>query len=118
MITRQATKKIITLGVFLIITLSIFGYIYFAFRDYISGPELLIKSPENGATLFAPSTIIKGQGLRIKDISLNGRPLLIDEEGNFEESLLLFPGYNVALLSAVDRFGRTIEYKLELVYEN
>ncbi len=118
MITRDTTKKIIKISVFLTITLIIVGYIYFAFRDYISGPAITVSEPINGSTVFSPVTTIKGQALRIKDLSLNNRPLLIDEQGNFIEELLLFPGYNVALLTASDKFGRTIEYKLELVYED
>ncbi len=118
MITRNTTSKLIKTIIFLIIIVVIFGYIYFAFRDYISGPSLIISEPENGSIVHDPVVNIRGQALRIKEINLNNRPLLIDEEGNFTENLLLFPGYNIAVLTAIDKFGRTIEYKLELVYEN
>jgi hypothetical protein len=118
MITRDTTKKILKIFAFLIVSIGIVGYIFFAFRDYISGPEIIVLEPINGSVSHNQIITVKGQGLRIKDISLNNRPLLIDEEGHFKEDLLLFPGYNIALLTAIDRFGRTIEYKLELVYED
>ena len=48
---------------------------------------------------------------------MNGKPVIVDKDGNFEEILLLSPGYNSTLFSAKDRFNRTTEYKLELVYK-
>lgn len=116
--TRYSIKKLIKIFFLITIVTIICGYIYFAFRDYIQGPSIVVTEPINGVTINKPTTRVKGQVQRVKDISLNGRPLLIDEEGNFDEDLLLFPGYNVALLTAIDKFGRTIEYKLELVYED
>src|SRR5574343_123706 len=113
---RYDTKRLLTLAIFLIISTLIFGYIYFAFRDYIRGPFLSITSPENGSTVATSTAIIRGKALRIKDISINGRPILIDREGNFAELVLLAPGYNPSLIKAIDKFNRTIEYKLELVY--
>lgn len=82
------------------------------------GPEIIIFEPRNGSTIATSTVLIRGQALRIQDISLNNRPILIDEQGNFSETLLLFPGYNVSLISAQDKFDRTIEYKLELVYQD
>ncbi len=59
-------------------------------------------------------TGIDSQGLSLS--AFNGRPLLIDKEGNFKETLLLLPGYNNALFVAQDKFGRFKEQNLELVY--
>lgn len=116
MINREGIKKIFRGSVFLIIGIIIISYAYFAIKDYVKGPEISIIEPINGSTISTSTVLIKGQALRIQDITLNNRPLLIDEQGNFSETLLLFPGYNVSLISAKDRFHRTIEYKLELVY--
>lgn len=118
MINRGGTKKIVRAAVIVIIASIVFGYAYFASRDYILGPQIIISEPMNGATVATSTVIIKGRALRIQDIVLNNRPILIDEKGNFTETLLLFPGYNVSLISAHDKFNRTIEYKLELVYQD
>ena len=118
MINREGTKKIVRTSITVLIVCIVLGYAYFASRDYILGPEILIFEPINGSTISTSTVKIKGQALRIQDITLNNRPLLIDEQGNFSETLLLFPGYNVSLISAQDKFDRTIEYKLELVYQD
>ncbi|MEK7184751.1 MAG: hypothetical protein AAB683_01275 [Patescibacteria group bacterium] len=114
---RYEIKKILGIAVFIIISASIFGYIYFAFRDYINGPYISITKPINGSSIGTSTVLISGQAKRIRDITLNGKPILIDKQGNFAEILLLSPGYNVSMLNAVDKFNRTIEYKLELVYK-
>jgi hypothetical protein len=114
---RYGVKKILSIFAFSLVIVIILGYIYFAFRDYIKGPYIEIYEPINGYTTSSSTIKISGKALRIKDIMLNGRPLLIDTEGNFNEILLLSPGYNVSLMNATDKFNRTIEYKLELVYK-
>lgn len=114
---RDGTKKLLT-GISIVIVVGIIiGYALFASHSFISGPEIIITSPAPGTTIATSTVKITGVALRIQDLSLNGRPILIDNEGNFNEVLLLYPGYNVALFSAVDKFDRTSEYKLELVYQ-
>ncbi len=113
---RYGIIKILKASLIIVISLTIISYAYFAFRDYMNGPSLILIEPINGNTISTSTVILSGRVLRVKDIMLNGRPLLIDKEGNFTETLLLHPGYNISLLSAIDKFNRTIEYKLELVY--
>lgn len=118
MINREGTKKIIKASILLIISFVIIGYSYFASRDYIKGPEIIIFEPQNGSALSTSTVIVKGQALRIQEITFNNRPILIDEQGNFTETLLLFPGYNISVIYAKDKFDRSTEYKIELVYED
>lgn len=117
MINREGTKKIVRTSIISTIILMVLGYAYFGSMDYINGPEIIISEPVNGSTISTSTVIIKGRALHIQNITLNNRPIIIDEHGNFSETLLLFPGYNISLFSANDKFKRTIEYKLELVYQ-
>ncbi len=114
---RYEFKKLIAAVIFVLITFFILGYVYFASRDYIKGPSIEITEPENGISTSTSTVKVLGKALRIKEITLNGKPLLIDKQGNFNETLLLAPGYNVSMINAIDKFNRTIEYKLELVYK-
>ena len=115
--SRQGTKKILRIGIYSLIALIVIGYAIFASFSFIQGPEIEISYPENGST-FASSTLeIRGVVERSQDITLNGRSILIDDKGNFDEHTLLSPGYNVFTLHARDKFGRSREYRLELVYK-
>lgn len=115
---RDGIKKILKIGLFLIFISIVIVYSFFSFRDYISGPQIIIHEPINGSNISTSTVSLKGQALHIQNLTINNRPMVIDTEGNFEETLLLSPGYNVSVISANDKFKRTIEYKLELVYED
>lgn len=117
MINRNGIKKILKLGIILIIVLIVLGYAYFASHTFLNGPEIIVTEPRTGISTTTSSIKIIGKALRIQDITLNGRPIIIDDEGNFDENLILAPGYNVSLLRARDKFGRTTEYKIDLVYK-
>ncbi|MEI7564042.1 MAG: hypothetical protein WCJ39_10905, partial [bacterium] len=108
MINRDGTKKIIKISSIILIVLIIVGYALFESHSLIKGPEIIIIDPVPGSLISTSSVTIIGKALRIQDISLNGRPILIDQEGNFSETLLLSPGYNISLFYAKDKFNRTI----------
>ena len=59
--------------------------------------------------------LIKGVALKATHLTLNGREIFIDKEGNFSESVSILPGFYVITLNAKDRFGKTAEKKFELV---
>lgn len=114
---RDGIKRILQISIFAVIILIVGTYIYISFKDYANGPQIIITSPENGSTIATSTVVIKGQVIHVQEITFNNKPILIDQQGNFTETLLLSPGYNIALFSAQDKFKRTTEYKLELVYQ-
>ncbi len=117
MINRDGAKNIIRVGSVIVVILLIIGYALFESHSLIKGPDITISEPIPGSSISTSSVNIIGKASRIQDISLNGRPILVDKDGNFNETILLASGYNASLFSAKDKFNRTIEYKLELVYE-
>lgn len=117
MLTRYGTKKIIRTAIFISIFCVVIGYAIFATHDFILGPSLTITEPINGSSFTVPSINIKGVVKRIQDISLNGRSITIDDKGNFNEMVLLAPGYNVFAFVIRDKFGRSKEHRLEFTYK-
>jgi len=95
----------------------IIGYSLYQSRNLRSGPQLNIVSPINGALSTTSTTQIQGVAKNITSISLNDRPIFVDEDGNFSENLLLSYGYNIIGISAKDKFGRSVSKRLELVYK-
>lgn len=117
MITRYGIKKILKGSFLLLIICIILGYGIFATHNVLLGPSLVISGPQNGSNFHVPSVSIKGTVYRIKELFLNGRPITIDNKGNFNEVVLLAPGYNVFTLEVRDKFGRSKDYRLEYTYE-
>lgn len=93
------------------------GYGLLQTKNLILGPSLAIASPKNGAAVGLNVVEVKGQADRIAFLSLNGEKIFTDQDGHFSQKLLLNRGYNIIRLEAEDRFGRTIEKVLNLVYE-
>ena len=92
------------------------GYSYYQARKLIDGPEIVIDSPKDGETVTDPLIDIKGKATNIKDISLDDRPVFIDEQGNFDEKLLVQEGYTIITMKASDRFGETTQKSISLYY--
>lgn len=109
---RISAKAIITI----LVVVVILTYSGFKFKDLISGPDIVLYSPSDGSSLNNELINIKGRADRITQIYLNGRKIFTDQDGNFEEPLLLSSGYNAFELKAEDKFGREIVRKLQVVY--
>lgn len=99
------------------IAVLIFGYVVFQARNIVLGPIIKMHSPENGASLDNSLIEIKGNAKNISYISMNGRQIFTDEQGEFNEKLLLSYGYNIITIKVQDRFNREVEKKLELIYK-
>lgn len=115
--SKNRTASIIKIILILVVVLIILGYIVFSSRVFIEGPQIQVETPLNGAKIEgAPLVKIDGKASNIAYFWLNNRQIYTDEDGNFSESLLLYPGYNIIWLTAQDKFGREVKEKLELVY--
>lgn len=115
--SRRETKfylKAIAITLFLI---ALFSYVVFEVWNYVTGPQIIVSSPANGISVSESLISIDGQGKNTKIITLNDRPIVVDEAGNFSEKILLSYGYNILKLSAEDRFGKKTEQELQIVYK-
>ena len=109
------SRRLLKILLFGAMTLVIVGYTYLKTKDYIAGPQIMITSPTSGSSVSNPLIEITGVTKNISFISLNDRPIFIDEKGNFKEKLLLYPGYNIMSIKAGDRYKRTVEKTIELI---
>lgn len=97
----------------LVASFAIFG-LYKA-KDFLMGPEIIIKSPSNGQTVSSSYLEITGTTKNISSLRLNGNQIFTDEKGFFKQGLLLARGYSIIEISAQDKFGRNVEKKLEII---
>ena len=100
---------------FLLVVLFIGGYALFRSWNLIAGPELEITSPIAGAVHTDPLVNISGEAKRVSKLFMNGAQIFTNTEGEFNETLLLLPGYNIIVLEAEDRFGRRVINKISLI---
>lgn len=118
MTDRHATKRLLKIILISIILLSLFGYTAYEIQKLYLGPKIKVLSPINDSLVSTSSLIeISGIAKNIKNISLNDRKIFTDEQGNFTEKILLSYGYNVFTIKASDKFGRSVEKIVEVIYK-
>ena len=113
---RITLKKVLARALMISILGIIIFYAYFQSRAIIAGPQLSIIEPQHGSSATSSLVTVRGIAIHAKEITIQGRPILIDLQGNFTEKLLLADGYNIIELTATDTQGRQIKKLLELTY--
>lgn len=114
---RHTIKNLIRYGSMALLALIIVSYSLYQARNLIAGPVITITSPSNGASFDHSRIEIEGIAKNVNVISVNDRPIFIDEQGHFKEIELLSPGDNIITLKAKDKFGRSTQRTLEIVYK-
>jgi hypothetical protein len=109
-------RKKLSIGITLFVLSIIIVYAFFNARLIIAGPEIIIKSPENGSSFDYAFIEIVGTAKNTSFISMNGRSIYVDENNQFSEKLLLPPGTSIIKIDAKDRFGRSTEKNLWYTY--
>jgi hypothetical protein len=97
------------------VILLIITFAFFRSLNYLKGPSITINYPQNGDIIDSKTTEISGNAKRINKISLNGYPVSIDEQGNWKEMIIIFPGINKITVKVEDQFGRTLVKQLDIV---
>ena len=92
--------------IYIIGILIIIAIIYAGFRAYplLTGPKITIDYPQNYDIVASSTFQISGQVLRAKEITLQGKPITIDTEGRFIETLVPQYPYTTIIVTAVDNY--------------
>jgi hypothetical protein len=101
----------------IVIAACLIGYAGFQAEAIILGPRLAVDSPASGLSTSTSLVAIRGTAGNISYLTLNGEKVFTDENGNWEEEVLLSYGYNVFTVEAKDRFGRSVAKTLQIIYK-
>ena len=102
----------------LIFVLIVFFYGIFKSKDYFSGPIVNIISPKNWDTISTKTFFIEGNAKNVKSLKINGRNILIEENGNFKEEFISKYPYTLIVIDAFDKYNEKKEEILKVVYNN
>lgn len=112
---KGSAKSYIKTVSIIVLSAVVIGYSLFSARHLIEGPDIEIYSPTNGTSTPTALVEIVGNASNISYITMNDRPIFINEDGAFKERLLLSPGLNIIEMYARDKFTRETTEYLELV---
>lgn len=95
--------------VFVLLLTAFFVYLAFRFQGFFMGSAVYIDFPKEGETLNNSHMSVEGKARNAAKLTLNGRPIYTDEEGRFEEDLILSAGLNIIEVKAEGRFGSEVK---------
>ena len=92
-------------AILFLIALSLFiGYRLFSF---LKKPQFVLESPKTREIRVSDRLVaVRGFVERESNLTVNGREIIIDSEGNFSGSVELRPGLNTLEFLATNRFGK------------
>ena len=102
--------RYIIIGFFVVVA----AYAYYEGRGLLYGPTIEVSGRVMEVT--EPTVSIEGKAQGIATLRMNGKSIPVTEDGTFSELYVLTPGYNRITLSASDRYGKTTERIIEVVY--
>ncbi len=111
---NQKFFRNIALSIFFVFIL---GFAFFGSYDLIFGVKIKNINIENGATVYESVEHVTGTARHAVSLTLNGREISIDKEGNFAETIALSPGYNIVSIEARDKFGSHDYKDYQLIYK-
>jgi hypothetical protein len=91
-----------------VLLIALIGYGAVKAWPLVAGPSLSIDSPTDYASYPGGIVSIRGVAARAARLTLNGAPLLHDQQGAFSSTLTFPQGGSILTFVAQDRFGRSV----------
>ncbi|HEY4512575.1 hypothetical protein A2818_00465 [Candidatus Nomurabacteria bacterium RIFCSPHIGHO2_01_FULL_40_12] len=110
-------KKIVKIASLSVFFLLIIIYAFFRSHDLIFGVKIKNVNIIDGTKVTNSVMQVTGNAKNAINLTLNGREISIDENGNFSETIALLSGYNIINIKAQDKFGYIDEKNYKLIYE-
>jgi hypothetical protein len=105
--------------IYIIIALVVIATLYGLYSAYplLAGPKIEVVSPSDGDTVASTTFQIIGKATRANTLTLQGRKITVDTEGNFMETLVSSYPYTILVLTATDGYGKTVTKIIRVVPE-
>jgi len=109
-------KKTLGVALLILLFLLIGFYAYERSAAVREGVVLSVSGITDGETVTDGTLHLSGIARNATMLSLDDKPVLVDQSGAFSEELLLLPGYNIITLKAEDRFGKKTQKEFRVIY--
>ena len=113
---QNDAKKILKIVLVSVLFVFILIFGFFNSRDLLFGVKIKNVNIVDGMKVTNNIVKITGVAKHAVKLSLNGREISVDQQGNFNETIALALGYNVVSIRAQDKFGHVDEKNYQLIY--
>jgi hypothetical protein len=88
------------------LALGFFGLVLYNVKDMLFGVPLVVHAATDGSTIDGDYVPITGNAKHASQITINDRPISVDQNGNFNDGVILSYGYNIVKVAETDQFGK------------
>ena len=113
---NKDAKKILKIVFVSIFFLLIVVFVFFNSKNLIFGIKIKNVNITDNMKVTDGIQKITGQAKNAVKISLDGREISVDQNGNFDETISLSLGYNIVEIIAQDKFGNVDKKDYQLIY--
>ncbi len=113
---KNDAKKIVKIASVSVFFLFIIGFGLFGSYDLIFGVKIKNVNIVDGGKYTENTLNVTGNAKNAKNLTLNGREISINKEGDFSETIALLPGYNIITIKAEDKFGHVDEEDYKIIF--
>lgn len=82
-------------------------YLGINLRGTFSAPPLDLETPVDNSVSNAPNLLVKGITNPETKVQINGREIISNTKGLFEEPIVLNPGLNVIVVRVIKKYGQS-----------
>lgn len=83
------------------------GYLVWQVRGILEPPYLAVFSPSEGYIVNKPKALIEGETEKETKLTVNGKEIMVSEQGKFSTEIDLSAGVNTIEISATKKHGKT-----------
>ncbi|RJQ33780.1 hypothetical protein C4566_02950 [Candidatus Parcubacteria bacterium] len=110
--------KVVKGFLIVVVVLSLLGYLGWSVKNIISAPEITIYQPEDNFKTSESSINIVGKTEAEVQLTINEELVLLDEDGNFSQTVNLITGLNNLSISAKKKHSKTNKLELKILRES
>ncbi len=111
------TPQLVSWGAILVLIGLLIGYFFWQLNFLLGAPSLELIAPKEDLTAANSEFVVKGRTEPGVKLTLNGQEIDLDRDGNFEQKINLAEGVNVVEVTAVNRFGKSVSIKRQIMLE-
>ncbi len=90
-------------------------YLIWQVKGVLEPPKLVLYSPQEGVVYDKPEATITGETQKETKLTVNGKEIVVNEQGKFEAKVGLSTGLNTITIEAIKKHGKTTTIVRHLV---
>ena len=114
---NQNAKKIVKIMGLSIFFILIIIYAFYVSKDLLLGVKINNVNLKDGTVVIGSIFEITGNARNAIRLTLDGREISVNKQGDFDETIALLPGYNIIEIKATGKFGNTDKKNYKLIYK-